>query len=626
MRRLLALIALLLAAGCEPLGLAAEEDDEAASADGLEVEPAFVSPSDGAVITSSPWVPLSLRLPISARGARVELRLDGQPWEDPDALLRRRNDRGGGGLDYLATLELLDLAPGPHTLSARITPPGGWPIALESTFTYAPPPHTLTIRTVDGQGAPSAARVAIWKDGRRLLLLGPDADAVDPSRRDTVLASVFAPHGEARLRLEPGHYRLVAVRGLREDLGVAELDLSGDAELTLTLPEVVPTPGVLTADLHVHTGASADSYTPNRPRYAALACAGLDLVVITDHNQVVDPSPHLERQGLDSGLIGVPGAEIPVLGKSATSGHLNAFPLGPGADAPGGRSLAETLDLYRAIADASPWPPAGGRVVQMLNHPRGIQFRPESEPVKGAHGLFSSLGFHRERAMGEGANAWLTEAQPSGTTALDMDALEVVNRFSWVLYRQVRLDWFALLNAGVGVTGTGNSDSHALALELAGSPVNLVDVGEDGSVARFLDALVEGRVSVSTGPVLTMTARDAAGRRWGVGERVTAAGPLVVEARVQAAPWVPVPELRLVRDGRVVARVALPEREPGAGLDYKLQWTLDGSRDGWALVEAGWPLDDDAPAVGGLFADVFPNVPPLAFTNPLWIDGDGDGR
>jgi hypothetical protein len=52
--------------------------------------------------------------------------------------------------------------------------------------------------------------------------------------------------------------------------------------------------------------------------------------------------------------------------------------------------------------------------------------------------------------------------------------------------------------------------------------------------------------------------------------------------------------------------------------------------DTYVLAEAGWNLDRDYP-VGdekslGDYAVVAPGYVPMAFTNPIWIDEDGDGQ
>lgn len=593
-----------------------EVDDEGDTAARPGIQPELVSPSDGVVLSRPPWVTLAVRLPREALDARVELELDDQAWRDPLAVLRRRNARLGGGADYLATLPLLDLAPGEHKLRVAVTPEGGSPWLLESRFQYKPPPLALDIEVLDGAGRPVSARVAVWDKDGRYSLAGPDAWAVDPVGRDPLLASVFAVGGHARLRVEPGRYKLVAVRGVRDDVGVAELQVEQDTKVTLRVPEVVPTPGALSADLHVHTAASADAFVPDTPRFASLVAAGLDVVVMSDHGKVGDPTARL--LALDPDARGIAGVEAAVRGRRSGEGHINVFPLTPGRALPKEAGLSALVAAWRQLGASE----AGGRVVVQLNHPRGIQFRASAPPRPRAHGLFNNQGFDREVAPGQGSNAWM--ASPEGG-ALDIDAMEIVNRCSWPLYREVRLDWFALLDAGLAVTGTGNSDSHALAVEQVGVPVNLVEVGDAG-FGGFQEALEAGRVSVSTGPVVSLEVRTPDGRSAKPGELLAASGPLTVIATVRAAPWVPVPELRLVQDGQVLSRQRLEAPPEGKALSHAQVWTAVARRDGWILVEAGPPAEEAQPKVEGLYAALFPGCVPLGFTNPVRLDAEGDGR
>ena len=92
-----------------------------------------------------------------------------------------------------------------------------------------------------------------------------------------------------------------------------------------------------------------------------------------------------------------------------------------------------------------------------------------------------------------------------------------------------------------------------------------------------------------------------------------------------AAPWVPVPEIRLVVDGEVVQTQVLDQAE-SAGL-FRAQWTgrIPVHGDTWVLVEAGWSLTSDERPVGGAYARVAPGHVPIGFTNPVRLDGDGDG-
>lgn len=633
-------LALACAPACDrpaKTGARGGPDDEDASADvdgpdedeGPPVTPELLSPAHGRTLSAPPWVPLLARLPVGVDSHSVTVTLDGQPWSDPLTVIRRRNKTMGGGVDMLATLHLLPLSAGRHSLRVTGRMRSGEPVTIDSDFVYQPPPLTLDLRVVDGAGQPCAARIAVFKDGKPYSLAAPDALAADPQDRDTHLNSVFALGGHAQLRVSPGSYRLVAVRSVRDELGIVDLQVHEDATLTLTLPETVPTPGRLTADLHVHTASSGDAFTPGWARYASLAAAGLDVVVITDHERIIDPGPPLASVGATT--IGLPGEEAFSDRKRSRDGHLNALPLAPGQPYDGGRDLAALIDGFRLLADSRPYPGAEGRVLIQLNHPRGIQFDPDEDPLPWAHGLFTTKGFDREDVLGSPKNAWMLEGQPgTATRAIDVEAMEIINRFSWSLYREVRADWFALLSAGFPITGTGNSDSHALAVETAGLPVNLVDVpgwtpGGPLSPAAFVKAIQEGHVTVSTGPVLTLRVTGPDGRIYQQGDLLSGPGPLTVTADLQAASWIPTPQIRLVVDGQVIERAPTPPPVPGKATRTGRTWTVNPSHDGWLLVEAGWPLEDPSPAVGGDYAALFPGHVPMAFTNPVRLDADGDG-
>ena len=133
-------------------------------------------------------------------------------------------------------------------------------------------------------------------------------------------------------------------------------------------------------------------------------------------------------------------------------------------------------------------------------------------------------------------------------------------------------------------------------------------------------------MSVSTGPVLSMIVRGPDGQEAGPGDQLRGPGPWTVEASVAAASWVRVPELRLVVNGAVQQRVKVPSPGTGQPSGLRQTWTVEQPRDGWMLIEAGWPIEDEKPAVDGDYAALFPGHVPMAFTNPVRIDADGDGR
>ena len=79
-------------------------------------------------------------------------------------------------------------------------------------------------------------------------------------------------------------------------------------------------------------------------------------------------------------------------------------------------------------------------------------------------------------------------------------------------------------------------------------------------------------------------------------------------------------------DGAVQQRVNVPSPGTGQPSGLRQTWTVNLPHDGWMLIEAGWPIEDEKPAVDGDYAALFPGHVPMAFTNPVRIDADGDGR
>jgi hypothetical protein len=320
----------------------------------------------------------------------------------------------------------------------------------------------------------------------------------------------------------------------------------------------------------------------------------------------------------------VDGVEVNLHDEGGPYGHMNAFPVA-GADIPADQARSEVTDWLDAYA-ALP-----GSPILQLNHPRGIQFGPREPLLRGAHALFSTRGYSPSAALDTPVNVWLVTPGPSGTRPLDFDAIEVANRFSREGWLDVRADWFSLLNQGFFLTGTANSDSHALEVERAGFPSNLVHMtppaaGEALDASAFVDAIRAGRVTASNGPVLDLSVAGTDGRTAGPGEMAGGAG-LVATVRVRAAAWVPCPVVRLVVNG-VAQEVTLPERDAVA-LDETYTWPLDPGEDAWVLAEAGEPmalLESGASApLPEPWAWILPEYEPLAFTNPVRLDVDGDG-
>ncbi len=617
-------LALLAALACSGPEVEEGTDEYEAVKRSTLTRPVFDAPKKGKSLPG-PWMPLLVRLPEGFEDARTEASLDGEPLTLASPVIRRRMDKKGGGLDLIATLDLDGLDAGAHELTIGFELPSAPRSEATRSFVYEPPPGRVELSVTDGQQPVSARVLVLDAEGKMVRSYPRASHPADQAKRCRHFSSHFAIDGQAAFHLEPGRYTFVATRGLLHHVDVQEVQLSaGTTRLAFVIPPAVEAAGTIVADLHVHTARSPDAFVPDLLRFRSFETAGLDLVVITDHNKVSDLRPAQaampwSRVQLVSGVEARIGVEKGV-------GHLNVFPLEPGTPMPPwSDDVGRVYDQFLAIDPDA---------LLQLNHPRGIQFRVRDETHSRTHALFTHRGYKRRRAPGQGPNAWMTQVQPvTGTTPLDIHAFELMNRFSYDVWLRVRGDWFALMNHGYFPVATGNSDSHSLAVEAVGFPVNLVRVGavpRDELQAAFLGAVARGRVSVSTGPVVDL--RVEAGAASGQPGDMVAGSDAVAHVSVQAAPWVPVPEIRLVMDGRVIQRVELAgcDLEADGSLRYEASWPLPAAdSDSWVVAEAGWPLGAKPrfpPEVSGLYAKLAPGAAPVGFTNAVRLDRDGDGQ
>ena len=421
--------------------------------------------------------------------------------------------------------------------------------------------------------------------------------------------------------LAPGRYTLTAVRGPEFDAVTREIALAKPGERVPVEPfhlsRIAALPGWVSADLHVHAQASDDSSVPNASRLRQFAAEGLRVLVASDHDSVSDYRQALEETGLADELSVITGVEITSSAPSAEApwsiGHHNAWPIERrprehrgGAPASQERSLA---DLYAELRQR------GDIDFVQLNHPSGDR---QDEEAFFTHLGVAGQAYDPLLPVSAAPNRALLEAAGDGTRALDFDAMEVMNGRSWDYYLRARRDWYSLLRQGFARTATANSDSHGPD-QIAGYPRNYVWLGEAYAGPAGLDqALREGRSFGTNGPLLVDFRVNGAQ----MGDLVPAPeGLLEIDYQVRAAPWVPLDEIRLLVNGEVVHRSSRREATRFLHLE----------RDAFVTLEAGVPLDADPERwshthPGPYVERIAPGHLPTAFSNPIYVDVDGDGE
>ena len=462
---------------------------------------------------------------------------------------------------------------------------------------------TFRVESSDGNTVPARLTFREPDGSTPSLFMNRAANPSDLAIRADVICTLS---GAGSITVPTGTWKVYASRGPEWSIDQQTITIKTDQtlEITLSLEHQVDTRGWAAADYHLHTLTHSGHGDSNMPeRIISIASEALEVGVATDHNVHTDYSDIISELGAGDQFQGIVGNEI-----SVPLGHFNAFPLEPWANVID-RNSADGPALFRAIRAAGD---ASGNIpVVQVNHPRwdGIDyFRVAGlDPITGGSVARNwSVDFDSVEIFNENAG-W-------GYRDADNTEHMVGSSRHWVLQ-----DWHNLLNHGARVTGVGNSDSHTVSSNLAGWPRNYFpsssDLPAEISVKEVCDTVKAGQIVTTFGPFVTFSVNDAS-----MGEIVTARKAAVrLKTKVQAADWIDVDRVLVIVDGDIVETIPVPDtRQIVRLLDERM---IPVRTDGWISlrVEGDDSLD---PIVPGSKRPVLP----IAITNPVYVDADGDGK
>ncbi len=596
-------------------------------------------------------------------------------------------------------------------------------------------------------------------------------DAGNPNTRRYMETFAYARNGSVTLVGRPGTYTVVVSHGPEYTVAQQVVTLRpGQTEVVnAELTRVVDTTGYVAGDFHLHTRFSLDSSYSVHDSLIGYAAEGLEYVVSTDHNFVVDFAPVLVDLEYQHRMQSAVGLELTTIDR----GHFNAFPLEVQApkliptaneNNPGGydntiaartqgsfqwalrppddifadlrqlgrrtppapdcvASSAVTFPLDVILGSKAPQGPLAGDecprdtlpIVIQVNHPRdsilgyfeqyGID-QDILEPVP-AQSLFAPKLSHHPEFAAENFS-WNFDAMevfngkryeylhnfvvPEGVTMDPVSCCPLTpgelfrdlppfpcdeeedNRICTCLpsdtqaqidagacnpdgrpvaYPGVIDDWFEMMNRGLRVIGTANSDSHDPHKDESGSPRTFFAVPNDipGMITPddMVAAFQKGDVLMTNGPFVSVTLDGK-----GMGEMVVPDGAASLAVKVQAPPWIKPNRAVVYLSGEVVHDEQWTPDEDVVGTARVHEFTVDinAASDGFVVVEVTGdnnmfpmvfpneipPLQftDVINAIGGSFGlgggpgslrpQLTYQVTPFAMTNPIWIDADGDGE
>ncbi len=386
--------------------------------------------------------------------------------------------------------------------------------------------------------------------------------------------------------------------------------------------------GWLSGDFHVHGAASEDTMIPHTDRVRAFLAAGIDVIVSTEHDVVFDYAEARATLNADERLVLITGTEstghilykwFPNSTTPKVNGHWNYWPLDydPAATYRGAPwdELAEPGLLLTRMESAG-WPADYG--VAQLNHP--IEESEFGRDLGWANAIEIDLTLPLEEDAPETAQG-IFHRTPAGARYANSEyhAQEVMNGTANHNHLPFRAFWFYLLNQGELRAGTANSDSHSLSDSVLGTPRNLIRTSTQVSgfdIVTFNQDVRAGRMVGTNGPLIEVSTTGSDGVTHQ--PELTPFAPAEdarLSIRVVAAPWVPVEEIRVVVNGKVVSTLSDELSHPYTPfgftgvIRYEGELSLAdllpaGNGDAWLIVEAGAPL----PMVGDLDCNGVPDT------------------
>lgn len=411
---------------------------------------------------------------------------------------------------------------------------------------------------------------------------------------------VYTGNGKATLGLPAGIYTLYAGRGFEYGIDSARIELKAGehAAQTFSISREVSTTGWVSSDTHIHTYTfSRHGDASASERVLTIAGEGIELPVMTDHNQHIDLRPFAIDQGVERFFTPVMGNEV-----TTAIGHFNVFPVLAGqtvvtARAETWKTLSENLGTD-----------AGAQAI-ILNHARDIhvKFRP-FDPEK----HLSVAGMRLDK--------W----------KLPANAMEVINSGSQQTDPlELTRDWFGMLNHGEFLTPAGSSDSHDVSRFIVGQARTYIRCNDDNpgkiNVQEAVSNFLAGNVMVSFGLLAEIEINDS----YGPGELAPASDAVKVSLKVSGPAWTHADRIELYANGKKIREENIA-KDRVAGTKWSGEWDLTLPTHDIFLVALAFGAGEQKPfwPIAKPFQPTSPDWSPafLGLSGAVWLDGDRNGK
>ncbi len=478
-------------------------------------------------------------------------------------------------------------------------------------------PGMLRVVVKDGDGASLPSKIEIVGiNGTKTPDFGP------VSGEFAVKNLRYTPNGVIAQPLDPGEYLLRISRGPEYNVEEFETTIKPDktTQHAITLHRVIDTTGWVSTDFHSHSTPSGDNTSSQLGRVLNLVCQHIEFAPCTEHNRVNSYQPHFDSLDVNAWISSVSGMEL--TGSPLPLNHQNVFPLHHHPHRQDGGGPVTDTDVETQIRRVSAWDNGSDKLVQQDHPDIGWLFYDKNGDGKHDAGHADGVAFID-----------VMEIHPI-QRVLQTATLDEMTKEAAKTNRIFK--WLQLLNQGYRIPGVVNTDAH-YNFHGSGWIRNWVQCSTDDPAKidhmEMVHASEEGRVVMSNGPFLLMSATNGSGTKVTVGQDLHAPSKQVaVDVSVQCPNWLSVDTVFILLNGKarkdlIFTTETHPDLfvEQGTGSlktqTFKMHLDLKIDQDTHIVAVTGNTKTTLGPVMGPQWG----KAPPAALTNPIYVDIDGDG-
>ena len=484
---------------------------------------------------------------------------------------------------------------------------------------------TVNVAIRDASGRPSPGKVQfIGVDGTETPNFGTDYRVRGGNHQ-------YQTHdGVVTQQVPPGSYVLRVTLGPEYDLFErrVEVDEGQTEDVEATMNRSVDTKGWISTDYHAHSTPSGDNYCNTRDRIINFAAEHIEFAPTTEHQRLYDWSPQIEQLGLSDRIKTVPGIELTGSGQHFNSFPIEADPLSQNGGAPlwhfDPRINAVTLRNWGTptLAQGSRIDPA----VNARNRIRLLGGGPDRW-VQANHPDVGAVFFDRNRdGVEDGGFAGFEEL----IDAAEVWSAEILNlnpNYNARSGANRTFGWLQMLNQGRLVWCVAVSDAHRIFGNGVGGWRTYVPSSTDSPAELDHEEIVRnskaGRMMITNGPFLEVTTSDGLP----IGSSVISEGFIDLKVRVQTPNWLEIDRVQVLVNGRQPEQYNFKKSEiPGmfrdgvVHFDETIRVLLQ--QDAHLIVVA---IGEESNIEKGWGLNPYGEMHPVAYTNPIYVDVDGNG-